>query len=76
MKRRGFRFGGNLLSPETNQLINCRHPLKTPLCCAAAASGAHKPGNQLPVNFTYNPETGNQTYQKEKKESSDFRKSR
>jgi hypothetical protein len=31
LKGRGLRLGAYLLSPETNQLINCRHPLKTPL---------------------------------------------
>jgi hypothetical protein len=31
LKRRGLRFGTNLLPPETNQLINSRHEQKTPL---------------------------------------------
>jgi hypothetical protein len=30
LKSWGLRFGGNLLPPETNQLINSRHELKTP----------------------------------------------
>jgi hypothetical protein len=40
MKRRGLRLGGNLLPPETNQLINCRHPSKTPFYTPAAKIGA------------------------------------
>jgi hypothetical protein len=30
LQRRRLRLGANLLSPETHQLINSRHSLKTP----------------------------------------------
>jgi hypothetical protein len=55
LKRRRLRFGGRLLPPETNQLINCWHPLKTPLFCAAAAfSGSKKPETKFRKTHYYN----------------------
>jgi hypothetical protein len=72
MKRRGLRFGGNLLPPETNQLINCRHPLKTPLSRAAAYPARAKTRKNVffRVKLPMTLQTGPLTYQKEKKMSS------
>jgi hypothetical protein len=43
LKCRRLRFGSNLLSPETNQLINCRHEPRTPFIKTPVKSGNDKP---------------------------------
>jgi hypothetical protein len=59
LKSRRLGLGSDLLPPETNQLIDSRHELKTP-------PQKHKIN---PTMSDIQHKTGNKTYQKEKKES-------